>query len=74
MLDIKQRIAELDLKDPSLLETRALVNGVWISKDRTFPVLNPAIGECIAHVADLDVADTAAAIDAAYAARTDWAR
>ena len=73
MLDVKPQIAPLDLKDPSLLETRGFVNGAWISRDRTFPVMNPATGECIAHVADLDVADTAAAIDAAHAAKADWA-
>ncbi|MDB6180784.1 NAD-dependent succinate-semialdehyde dehydrogenase [Paracoccus fistulariae] len=73
MLDVKAQVAALDLKDPSLLETRGFVNGVWIGKATTFPVLNPATGDCIAHVADLDVADTAAAIAAADAARADWA-
>ncbi|MDX2482585.1 MAG: NAD-dependent succinate-semialdehyde dehydrogenase [Pseudodonghicola sp.] len=61
------------LKDPSLLEPRAYVNGVWISKDKTFAVHDPATGDCIAHVADLDAADAAAAIDAAHTAQPGWA-
>lgn len=35
--------------------------------------MNPATGEAIANVADLSVADTTSAIDAAYAAKPDWA-
>ncbi|MBU2865808.1 NAD-dependent succinate-semialdehyde dehydrogenase [Pacificibacter marinus] len=63
----------LNLKDPTLLETRAYVNGVWVSSDTTFEVHNPATGACIAHVADLGVAETKDAIDAAYAAKAEWA-
>ncbi|WP_372886418.1 NAD-dependent succinate-semialdehyde dehydrogenase [Shimia sp.] len=66
-------VAKLKLNDPSLLETRAYVNGAWIDTGRHFAVTNPATGETIAHVTDLDVADTAAAIDAAHAAQKDWA-
>ncbi|WP_299351522.1 NAD-dependent succinate-semialdehyde dehydrogenase [uncultured Shimia sp.] len=72
MLDNKD-ITALDLKDASLLETRAYVNGEWIAKDKTFPVYNPATGDLVAQVTDMDVADTTAAIDAAYAAKADWA-
>ena len=72
MLDNKDVVA-LDLKDPTLLETRAYVNGQWITKEATFPVYNPATGDLIANVTDMDVADTTAAIDAAYAAKADWA-
>ena len=64
---------QLRLNDPSLLETRGYINGAWVSKETTFAVHNPATGEVIAQVADLGVADTAAAIDAAYAAKKDWA-
>ena len=63
----------LRMNDPRLLETRGYINGVWMSKGKTFPVHNPATGEVIVDVADLDVADTHAAIDAAYAAKPDWA-
>lgn len=64
---------QLKLNDPTLLETRGYVNGTWITKDKTFDVKNPATGDVIATVADLDVADTATAIDAAYAAKAEWA-
>lgn len=62
----------LKLNDPSLLETRCYVNGEWVTTSATFAVNNPATGEQIAQVADLSVADTTAAIDAAYAAKADW--
>lgn len=73
MTENKAEVTALDLKDPALLETRALVNGQWIDGASTFPVYNPATGDCIAHVADLSVADTSIAIDAAYDAKADWA-
>jgi len=62
-----------ELNDPSLLETRAYVDGCWIETGRTFPVHNPSTGDQIAVVTDLSVSETKAAIDAAYLARTDWA-
>ncbi len=66
-------VVKLNLKDSSLLETRAYVNGKWIETGAQFPVTNPATGETIAHVTDMSVSDTAAAIDAAYDAQKDWA-
>ncbi|SNS39314.1 NAD-dependent succinate-semialdehyde dehydrogenase [Antarctobacter heliothermus] len=62
------------LKDPSLLEPRAYVNGVWMDGDATFDVTNPARGDVIAEVADLSREDVAGAVDAAYAAQKDWAK
>ena len=73
MSGTKTAVATLRLNDQTLLETRAYVNGQWIEKPTTFPVLNPANGETIAHVTDMDVTDTSAAIDAAYAAKAEWA-
>ncbi|MDB4254690.1 NAD-dependent succinate-semialdehyde dehydrogenase [Yoonia sp.] len=73
MPDTTQATNTLRLADPSLFETRAYVNGAWVQKDATFDVTNPANGQVIAQVADLDVADTKLAIDAAYAAKADWA-
>ena len=61
------------LKDPSLLETRAYVNGEWIDGPRKFAVENPATGEVIAEVTDLGPEDVARAIDAAYEAKRTWA-
>ncbi len=63
----------LNLSDPSLLETRAYVNGQWIENGETFPVLNPATGEEIVQVTDLGVEEASLAIDAAHQAKADWA-
>ena len=63
----------LTLKDPSLLETRGLIDGQWVEGTARFAVHDPATGDLIAQVADLTTADTTAAIDAAYRAGPDWA-
>ncbi|MCR9109586.1 MAG: aldehyde dehydrogenase family protein, partial [Rhodobacteraceae bacterium] len=74
MLDQTTNLASL-LKDPSLLETRAYVNGAWIDgDDGTFAVDNPARGDTIAEVADLSRAQVAAAIAAAEKAQKEWAK
>ena len=64
-----------DLAARNLLEGRSYVDGEWIDADSgaTFPVTNPATGEEIARMADLGQAETARAIDAAYAAQPAWA-
>ncbi len=72
MLDQVTNLQSL-LKDPSLLETRAYVNGEWTTGDKTFDVSNPARLDVIAQVADLSREQVGAAIDAAYAAQKDWA-
>lgn len=64
----------LDLKDKSLLETRAYVNGRWIAGANAFAVSNPATGEKIASVTDLSVADVSDAIDAANDAKLNGQR
>jgi succinate-semialdehyde dehydrogenase / glutarate-semialdehyde dehydrogenase len=63
------------LRDPSLLETRAFVAGEWVeARDgATFDVTNPARGDVIAKVADMDRQDAARAIGAAAEAMKDWA-
>ncbi len=63
----------LNLKDPSLLESRAYMNGAWVSSERCFTVSNPSTGEEIAQVTDLTPEDVSKAIDVAYAAQKDWA-
>ncbi|MEL7098130.1 MAG: NAD-dependent succinate-semialdehyde dehydrogenase [Pseudomonadota bacterium] len=74
MLDTTTDLKSM-LKDPTLLETRAYVNGAWVDgADGTFDVTNPARGDVIAQVADLSRAEVSAAIDAAYAAQKDWAQ
>ena len=64
------------LKDPSLVETRAYVNGQWINADdgATFTVSNPARGTEIAQVADLSRVEVARAIEAADIEGRKWAK
>ena len=64
----------LSLKDPRLLKSDAYVNGRWIkaASGARFAVTNPASGETIAKVADLDAAETKAAIEAAHRALPAW--
>ncbi|MEO0937628.1 MAG: NAD-dependent succinate-semialdehyde dehydrogenase [Pseudomonadota bacterium] len=74
MLDTTTDLKSM-LNDPSLLETRAYVNGVWVDgADGTFDVTNPARGDVIAQVADLSRAQVAEAIEAADMAQKDWAK
>lgn len=63
-----------DLKDPTLLETRAFIGGHWHDSEARFAVENPATGAVIAHVADLGVEGTLKAVDAAHAAKALWAK
>ncbi|MGO4957668.1 NAD-dependent succinate-semialdehyde dehydrogenase [Luteococcus sp. Sow4_B9] len=54
--------------------TQLFVDGEWIDGARgQFDVENPATGETIASVADCDVAQGIAALDAAVAAQAQWA-
>ncbi|MEQ3710296.1 MAG: NAD-dependent succinate-semialdehyde dehydrogenase [Tateyamaria sp.] len=63
------------LKDPTLLETRAYVNGAWVDGDKgTFDVTNPARGDVVAQVADLSREQVADAIGAAEVAQKEWAK
>ncbi|MBR9837720.1 NAD-dependent succinate-semialdehyde dehydrogenase [Salipiger thiooxidans] len=62
------------LEDPSLLQTKAYVNGEWITgADGEFEVTNPARGDVIAKVANLSREQIAGAIDGAYTAQKEWA-
>ena len=65
----------MKLKDPSLLQTRCLIDGQWLDADsgKTIAVTNPATGETVAHVPDMGADETRRAIAAAEAARADWA-
>ena len=48
--------------------TAALIDGKWITSSKTFPVLDPATGEKLADVPDLNADDARRAIDAAHKA------
>ncbi len=73
MLD--QTNLALTLNDASLICTRAFIAGEWIDADdgATFAVTNPARGDTICEIADVDVAETRRAIKAAHLAQKDWA-
>ncbi len=65
----------MNLKDSSLLAENAYVDGAWCGagSNSTFAVTNPATGETIARVPDLEAEDVRRAIDAAHAAQPGWA-
>lgn len=52
--------------------TSALIDGEWVSGANSFPVIDPATGETLAHVPDLGPEETRAAIDAAARALPAW--
>jgi succinate-semialdehyde dehydrogenase / glutarate-semialdehyde dehydrogenase len=54
------------------MQTNALINGEWISSSSRFAVYNPATGEKLADVANLDASHAHAAIAAANAAWPAW--
>jgi succinate-semialdehyde dehydrogenase/glutarate-semialdehyde dehydrogenase len=62
----------LELRDPSLLKTQALINGEWVNGVERFDVTDPATGLKLADVPNLGRADAAAAIAAANAAWPAW--
>ncbi len=72
---LKKSGPDWSLGDPALLRTQTYIDGKWADADdgSTFPVYNPANGEVIAEVADAGAAETRRAIEAAEAARHDWA-
>ncbi|MEP6019634.1 MAG: NAD-dependent succinate-semialdehyde dehydrogenase [Paracoccaceae bacterium] len=73
MLDQTTNLKSL-LSDPTLLETRAYVNGAWIDGlNGTFDVTNPARGDVIASVADLSRGQVNTAIASAEASQKSWA-
>ena len=65
---------QLKLSDPSLLQTRAWIDGAWVDADdgATFAVKNPATGETLCEVAKTGAAETRRAIEAAERAMVDW--
>ncbi|MBC7719109.1 MAG: NAD-dependent succinate-semialdehyde dehydrogenase [Chitinophagaceae bacterium] len=62
----------LQLKDPSLLKTDALINGRWVPGTARFDVMDPATGLKLADVADLHAQDATDCIAAADAALPAW--
>ncbi|PLW83192.1 succinate-semialdehyde dehydrogenase (NADP(+)) [Kineobactrum sediminis] len=64
----------LNLTDPSLLQTKAYIDGSWVDADdgSTFAITNPATGAVIAEVAKTGAAETRRAIEAAQRAMDKW--
>ncbi|SDQ18663.1 NAD-dependent succinate-semialdehyde dehydrogenase [Pseudovibrio sp. Tun.PSC04-5.I4] len=65
---------DLKLNNPSLLQSGAYIDGSFVSKDKTFPVTNPATGEVIATVSDCAHSDVADAVTAAKTAQKAWGK
>lgn len=67
--------ARSDIEDKALVRSFSYVNGKWCaaSNGKSFPVLDPANGAGLGHVASLTAEDSSAAVDAAQAAFADWA-
>ena len=64
----------LTLADPKVMQRDAYVDGAWTTAGGggRFRVTNPATGDVLAEVADLDAADARHAIEAAAAAFPTW--
>jgi succinate-semialdehyde dehydrogenase/glutarate-semialdehyde dehydrogenase len=60
------------LKDPSLLKTDALINGVWVPGRARFDVHDPATGLKLADVANLGADEAAQAVATADTAWKTW--
>jgi succinate-semialdehyde dehydrogenase/glutarate-semialdehyde dehydrogenase len=65
----------LELSDPTLLRADAFMDGEWrpAASGRRFAVRNPANGQILAQVADLEASDARFAIEAAADAQAPWA-
>jgi aspartate-semialdehyde dehydrogenase len=63
------------LADRALLRTSSYIGGRWAAAGdgATIPVIDPATGEQVGHVASLSAAESAGAVDAAQAAFPAWA-
>jgi succinate-semialdehyde dehydrogenase/glutarate-semialdehyde dehydrogenase len=62
----------MNLKNADLLLSGGWINGQEVRDDRKFAVFNPATGEVITEVSDLDATHTSDAITAANIAFEDW--
>ncbi|SEP19170.1 NAD-dependent succinate-semialdehyde dehydrogenase [Aquisalimonas asiatica] len=64
----------LSLNDSQLLKTQAYIGGEWApaTSSATFDVINPATGDVLASVPDMNAADTKQAIAAAEQAWPEW--
>ncbi|MCP3675019.1 MAG: NAD-dependent succinate-semialdehyde dehydrogenase [Gammaproteobacteria bacterium] len=63
---------DLQLNDPSLLQTGLFINGQWLDREITLDVTDPATGKVITSVATASAEDTEQAITAASVAFDSW--
>ena len=63
---------DLQLNDPSLLQTGLFIDGQWLERETTLDVTDPATGNVIAAVATASAEDTEQAIAAASVAFVSW--
>jgi succinate-semialdehyde dehydrogenase/glutarate-semialdehyde dehydrogenase len=64
----------MQLTNPALFRQQAYINGVWLDADSsaTIEVTNPANGEVVGHVPDMNAVEAARAIEAARVAMINW--
>jgi succinate-semialdehyde dehydrogenase/glutarate-semialdehyde dehydrogenase len=64
----------MQLTNPGLFRQQAYINGVWLDADSsaTIEVTNPANGEVVGHVPDMNAVEAARAIEAARVAMISW--
>lgn len=64
----------MELKDTKLFRQEAYIDGKWCAadSDKTVAVTNPANGETLGTIANMDVAETKRAIEAAKRAYPSW--
>jgi succinate-semialdehyde dehydrogenase/glutarate-semialdehyde dehydrogenase len=64
----------LQLKDMTLVKRQGFIDGQWVDADSgaVFPVTDPATAQTLVEVADMGVAETQRAIDAAARALPAW--
>jgi succinate-semialdehyde dehydrogenase/glutarate-semialdehyde dehydrogenase len=64
----------MQLTNPALFRQQAYINGVWLDADSsaTIEVTNPANGEVVGHVPDMNAVEAARAIEAARVAMISW--
>jgi succinate-semialdehyde dehydrogenase / glutarate-semialdehyde dehydrogenase len=63
---------QLPLSNPSLLKSRAYINGEWLEGNSSIEIKNPATESLIGQVANLGASETESAVAAAEAALPQW--
>lgn len=62
----------MELSNQSLLQTKAYINGEWITQDGTFDVINPYNQQVLASVSNCGMEETQLAIESAHEAFSVW--